>query len=389
MDSVKQKAVFFSHDTRMPLAVGLERHRFNSAQEDKLIELLERMDRSADVIPITSEEMVRLDADGRIGAGFRLNTWAFSQICSAVCPGLYNMLVELNATGTPEAKAASVSIINQLVRLNFRLKLVNQLFLVDRASQTVEAVVSPDYKLLPNIALYQRFRTMVEGLPFETAFYEAILHGRWVIIRFYRKDALFTHEGTRYFGGYHVSNQEGGRASVHAGLALICERERLSMLTPFSRGDVARHVGRKFEGRIASLLGHLAGQEHQVEVLQAGVAALHEQTLGLGNKDERLDAARKRELARRLNVKSHVGVPVPLIKRAIQNAIHQPFGASQPKSRLAINRQDLLTRTVWDLVVAVCREAKKQSIATREALEQLALAILMGRVKTGIKPAEV
>lgn len=364
------------------LAVEPVSLRFNASQSEGLLAELERFDRSSDVMTIGYLEDVEMAADGSFGSSsLRPTTWCLYQICRAICPGLYQALVELTADGSEDSRLAAVSMFNQVVRLRFVANLHSQRFLCDRASGTVEAMVGSTYCFMPNRQFYEQVNESLLSASSETRFYEAAIYGRWFMVRYCGVAPLVRTEWDEfsYHEGWHFSNHEGGKASMRATNALVRSRNLLALLLPFGNGRYVRHKGAKMVNRLKSMLGRVISYAWQPETVEANLRRLAMRPLGLGSATEEDEKAKHAKLATKL---ARMGdMPVSIAARVVANAILHPYNASKPQPSCSLSNNDLAGRTAMDLTMAAAREAKGRDIATRELLEQLAYRLYLGRTK--------
>lgn len=350
--------------------------KFKGSKEADLLRALERADRTSEVVSIGSVSDLILGPDGTFGNGFKPTAWGLYQLCSNICPGMYRFIDELASLAEDQKAglAAACEIFNRAVRLRFREALCNHVWLLDRQYNTVEAVVSTKYKFLSNLRTYD----MIKGALGETGmrFQEAELRGRWLLLRFYHPKKLFTVTEQRFFAGLHFSNHEGGQSSLHASATVIRDGGNLAFAT---RPIRERHVGESLDRRLQQMLQAVVTYKTEPAALETGVKVLMAQPLNLGQPSEEAEDKRRKELVLQLSNKDRLHRS--LSTRILAGAITQPHDATEPRLPLAISRNDLKCLTAWDLTISLCREAKALPISGREKAEQLAHALLTGRVK--------
>lgn len=361
------------------LALDPPSHKFKRDEEAALEATLQATDRTSDLVHVRELSDVLMHSDTTLGKDhYRLTTWGLYQLCRSVCSGLYRVLQELTAIGDLPSKAAAVGILNQVLRLRFQEKLAGQRLLVDRTSGMIEAVVSTRYKLFPNLQLYQHVAAAMKEQQHPARFYEAWLNGRWFMLRYYQPKLFLEHAGHRYFTGFHYSNHEGGHASLHAANMLLRQQGRFTLLTPTTRDRHVRHAGKQFGEKLQRLLSRVLNYRFEPATLEAGLKALAQQNLGLGQLSEEAEQRRHDDLSAQLNRR---GLQKTLTNRIIAGALHQSYDEEEATPSLALERDVVATRTALDLVGSAGREAKKCSIALREAVERTAFALVMGKFK--------
>ena len=360
----------------MALTAVAEIQKFKGSQEAELFKTLERADRTTEIIPIGCQEDVLMNSNGTFGNGLRATRWALYQLSKHLCPGLYNCLDELVTLEPDKGIVAAVDIFNRIVRLRFRDTLAGYMWLVDQHTKTIEAVVSSKYRFVSNLAAYQTIKDALSPIP--TKFQEAELAGRWMLLRFYDPRKLFAIGEQRFFKGFHFSNHEGGQASLHAANTVVRDGP-LTFAANMSGEQHVRHVGGSIKQRIKDVLSRIMSHKIDLAAIENNVKVLMGQTLGLGLAKEEDEDKRRKDLVGQLSARERLHKT--LASRILAGAITQPHNVSEPRPAFAISRKDLQALTSWDLVIALCREAKSLPIASRERAEQLSYALLTGRLR--------
>jgi hypothetical protein len=197
-----------------------------------------------------------------------------------------------------------------------------------------------------------------------------------MLLRFYDSKVLFEEPDSKFHLGYHASNHEGGLASIHVANLLLRANGIHAMLDKRIGGNRLRHLGSNVNKKVGALLDSLVADKFDTSAMQQGIQKLKVSMLGLGSKDPDLEARRQKTL---VNTLCYHGVPRGLAARVVAGAMTRPHQASEPKPVLGLSQSELAKRTMYDLIVSACREAKKCSIATREDLESTVLSLVLGK----------
>lgn len=252
---------------------------FRHDQEDQLKQTLD-LDRHLILSPISQVQDVFLDEAGYVGLTFgngpktyKLTRWAMFQLCQLTCPSLYGLVTDLSGVHrTKDSNRDDYSfsdalyILNRTVRRRFHTHLQGKVALVDMARRTIDGFVSASYRWLPNYELYDRTKDIMNQID-DTAFFEAMVVGRWFMIRYIHKKphlSIDNGEGISdpFYAGYHFSNNEVGKAAVKAASMLYRKFSKSASISPVTpKNDGLRHAGLKFEVRF--------GEAHQGAVGKA------------------------------------------------------------------------------------------------------------------------
>lgn len=356
---------------------------FSRSDEATLHSKLSRSDLTSDIIDITSVRDVEMSGSGTIGAtNLKPTTWCLYQICKAVCPGLYQALLELTSEDSEDARLAAVSMLNQVIRLRFLDRLYGHRFLCNRDEGTIEAMVGTGYKFLSNLDFYEACKNAMQSVHAETRFFEAVLHGRWLMLKYYSVVPLVKTEwdNMNYHAGWHFSSHEGGRASLRATNMIVRGAGLFSMLLPFTKSGPISHRHKHISNLLQSMLMHVAGYTWHGSYVHGCLQQVMTRKLGFGLEKEEDELARRKRLVNKLTFSG--GVSQSLAARVTANMMLQRYVDKNVRPSYNISREDLAERTVMDLVIAASREAKGRDIASRELLEQLAYKLLVGRIKS-------
>lgn len=367
------------------LSVAPTSQQFGPAQENDLSRALGEAEKNSLFYPLTSTKEVLLAGDGKTQTGYRFTHWAFFQLCQALCPGLYRLVMELSGSQRSSDKPRSdyssdeaVQVVNLLIRRRFGSRLYGRNILRDTKTGIIHGIVGAGYHWLPNKQLHDRCRDLLRNSRKRVLFHEGLLNGRWLMIRYRQQDPLFADDGKiDFFGGMHFSNNEVGVASIKSGAVLLRGNDWSGSLTPTRR--VIHSLNRRFEAKLEAMLADTENRLKDAEFYRKKVILLHTHNLMLGmyktdqEEEKRRDAIIHALTARKL--------PQSLAKRVLREALRC---GSFETARSAESHRGLKTvwasRTQYDLYNAIAREARQLSIGNRELSEQVAYALLMGRI---------
>lgn len=377
------------------LTVNPPPKRFSMSQEAAFVTELQDLDRHSIMWEMTKPEDIELNALAEIGPQkFRLTTLALYQLCQSVCPGLYGFVRELSGVHRriDEARgdysfAESIDIINRVVRRRFDSRLHGKVLLRNTKYGTIDGVLSPGYKWLSNLRLYEMTKDAMKQCQPEPVFWEAQLGGRWLLLRFCNTQPYFQFETSglnvggmaqipalteRFYIGYHFSNDELGRAMVRGAPFILRKNGHTSALASLDLKGRVRHVGAGFEERLVKLLAKTTEPLPSTDAYINGMVGMLNRNLGLGHKLQREETKVRQKLAEKLSKKE---LPVTVTRKIIASLCANP-------SVMAPDVTDFRNtdRTAFDLYVAMGREAKNLPIRLRESVEQLAYELLLNKI---------
>lgn len=377
------------------LTVNPPPKRFSMSQEDAFVNELQDLDRHSIMWQMTKPEDIELNSQAEIGPQkFRLTTLALYQLCQSVCPGLYGFVRELSGVHRriDEARgdysfAESIDIINRVVRRRFYSRLHGKVLLRNTKYGTIDGVLTPGYKWLSNLRLYEMTKEAMKQCNPEPVFWEAQLGGRWLLLRFCNVQPYFQYDipgmnmagaaqipsmMDRFYIGYHFSNDELGRAMVRGAPFILRKNGHTAALASLDLKGRVRHVGASFEERLSQLLAKTTEPLPEPDVYVAATVNLLNRKLGLGHKLQREETKARQKLADKLTKKE---IPVTVTKKIVASLCANP-------SVMAPDVTDFRNtdRTAFDLYVAMGREAKNLPIRFRESVEQLAYELLLNKI---------
>lgn len=378
-----------SQGIRQALAVDPESRRFDNTGQQALVDSLRETERNSAFRPLTSPREVLLDNNGRtLVGGSRFTHWAFFQLCQALSPGLYRLMIELSGSQrTPEQDRndysfeEAIQVINMLIRRRFTTKLYGRHLLRDTRTNVIHGVVGSNYRWLPNKDLYDRTVNVVAASRQEMVFHEAILNGRWLMLRFCRRDPFFSVASPAggadvFYNGFHFSNNEVGLASVRAAAFLWRREGNTTSMTPAVR--LVHSAQRGFDQRLELTLSGVADRLKEPEFYSRHVLRLRAATLRLGSRDERAERRRRDDLSHLLTRRK---MNMGLARRVVIGACGYGSYDSPRAEMTRTQRSTLATRTFFDLYNSMGREARRLTIGAQEQAEQVAYALLVGGLR--------
>lgn len=370
--------------------------QFSMSQEMDFVKELEDSDRHSVMWQLSRPEDIVLDSQAEIGTKpkFKLTTLALYQLCQNVCPGLYGFVRELSGVHRTVDEARSdysiedcVDIINRTIRRRFDSRLHGKVLLRNTKCGTIDGVLSPGYRWLSNLRLYEMTREAINHCESKPVFWEAQLSGRWLLLRYCNTKPYFSfslpgenvnnHEQLpgiteRFYTGYHFSNDELGRATVRGAPFLLRKDGLTAALAPLEAKGRVRHSGASFEERLTQLLASTVDHVPSADKYESAVTDLLYQNLGLGNKLHKEEIKTRQKLVDKLVRKE---IPVIVIRRIVGSLCTQPGFACRTKFEFRN-----VDKSKFDLYVAMGREAKTLPIRLRESVEQLAYELLFNKV---------
>jgi hypothetical protein len=367
-----------------------EAYQFESHEERELRNALADVDRSTVVTPVASLNDVLLNADtGRTFSDYAYSDVAMSQVCSLIGAGLVQLVLDISGQWRKPGEdmrffsgAHAVDIFNRLARLRFERKMVGMQFIRDTKQKVIDGVVGVRYRYLSNSEFLERVSQAYRGT--RVKFFEGSLYGRQLAIRYVfdetRPDGnpWYTLAGEHFLPGFHFANSEVGGRSVRTASLLIRTGTNYCALGPYTEGHGGRvvHSGRSFERRLNNLLSNSVNRLplcHDVE----GGARLLERSLHLEGE------VRERNTRHLVTVLRRRKLTQAFAQRVVSAACARGRGDSDQLVDLMPNERRLVleSRTGYDLFISLIREARQLPLDQRETAEQVAYALLTGKIR--------
>jgi hypothetical protein len=366
--------------------------RFPTSKEADFRSALAQSASSSVFAPIQDARDVLLSPDGSNRDGYRFTSQALFQLCHTVCPGLYRLILELSGVhrgdGEPSgdfSQTEAIQTLNKIVTRRCVTRLSGKQLLRDTKSKLIEGLVGSTYQRLTNLELYQRTR---EAIP-EADFYEACLVGRSAMFRLYKpKDAFAGVSGyisspDVFYRGFHFSNNEVGKGAVKAAPFIMRAGGRTCAMAKSVTGSSLRHQGDTFAIKLAKLIESTSREENVPAYYRERISWLRRENLGLGLQDNDAEEARRQDLVHFL---TRNRMRTTLAVRVVASMLGQGSYDEEKTPLTQVTRETLRERDEYDLFNAIGREAKRTTIAVREQAEQVAYALLTGKIRVP-KPA--
>jgi hypothetical protein len=242
--------------------------RFGEAQEPQLLAYLESLTSCSAMQQIVALRELQLDAGGKTAMDGRGYTrWAMWQVCQRSCPGLYKVVLDLDAAGSQQGLSTAVAIFNSLVDLRFTSKLYGCQSLVNTSQGLLEGVVGRTYRWASNAELYTRVADALEEVPGPLVFCGAVLAGRWLMWRYRQAEPITLPDGDVYYRGYQISNHEIGKASVRLAPFLLRQADYTASVEPGLSVSRVRHAGSKFDRAVQNAVAKMTSSAEEVDVV--------------------------------------------------------------------------------------------------------------------------
>jgi hypothetical protein len=367
------------------LTVAPDSYQFAAHEATELRKTLAEIDRQTIVVPAASMADFMLTVEAKTSSGYKFSHVALTQLCALVGPGLVQLILDLSGQWRKPGEDRrlyssdlAVEILNRILRLRFDRKLLGLQLVKNTKLKVIDGIVGSKYRYLANSDFLDRVDQACAGR--HAKFHEAFLYGRQLVVRYSDQSNVkpYVIAGDQYAFGYHFANSEIGGRSVRAATLLVRCVTGDSALWPFADKSGGRvvHSGRDFEKRLHGLLDHITMKLPLHNDVESGGRLLEERSLKLGTEDHE---RRIRYLAQILTRRK---LTQNFAKRVVSSAASR--GRNDKDSlidALPIDQRLVLTqRSAYDLFTALIHEARKLPIDQRETAEQVAYALLSGKI---------
>lgn len=368
------------------LYVRPEHRQFSRDREPALEAALRELVECTLVRDVDRARDLELGLDGVLLGGYRFTSLALKQVCALACPGLYQAITDLAGCGRgPDAERSdysfqeAVRIFNRVMAVRFEGRFAARIrLLVNLRTKLIDGVLGPRYVLVDNAEIYERARAAASEGARPMVFHQATLTGRRLQLRFVEPGPLFQLPGAPpevFQAGMHFANSEvGGESSVRAAILLVRARGGGAAMGSYLGGRRV-HTGKDFVARLGTLFAAAAAVEFDPARLRGRMEQLRQQPLGLD-----ADPDRRRDRLRTLGAilhEHHIGRTIA--HRALLQCVHS--GAAPVEPPYPAGEQMVRSRTVYDLYCALTSSGQVLYATAQEAIEQVAYAILSGRVR--------
>lgn len=369
---------------RSALALDPTSYVFGKQYEGQLRQRLAEFEKGTQLSPIMNGNGVLLQGDGTtVGTKHRYTTVALNQLCQLLAPGLAQLVFDLTGRNRrPDqhkdefGMVTAVEVFNQVAR--FRMKRIRERQLVRfLPGKTIDGIVGPKYRYLSNLGFYDRVKDAVGS---KAQFQEGLLYGRYLVLRYVLPSRRFVYNTgvssriESFVPGFHFVNSEIGEGSARAAVLFVRESTGETCIGSFT-GRV-KHQGRDFDAKMSKLMLTVDHRIESADYYRDRIRELLQAGLGLGKGDKEDEKTKKAIVA----VLVKQGLQQSTAERALRATIMTGSGyhVGDP---LLIERQHLVLagRTAYDVFTTLMREARVLSVNAREAVEQVAYALLVGR----------
>lgn len=364
---------------------------FNTNELSDLRKILSDGDRYTIITPVGSPSDLCLNEEGKTSNGYTYTAASLVQLCSLISPGLALLVTDLCGQWRKPGEdtrnfssSFSIEILNRLIKLRCNHKLLNTQLIRNTKSKTIDGIVGSKYRYLANSDFLSRVEQ--ECSVYKSKFHEACLYGRQFIVRYINQLDIegikaytnYTIAGDSYNFGYHFANTEIGGTAVRVAILLVRNNTGDCILCPFSAATGGRvvHSGRDFEKKLHTLMGQIFKRLPATREIITNGDLLEHKNLWLGKEDHE---KRIRYLAqiltrRKLTQTFARRVLASTSAKGRNNEDAEAYALSSEKQRV------IQSRTGYDLVTSLIREAHNLPIDQREIAEQVAYLLLTGKI---------
>ena len=355
---------------------------FSADQEQDCIDFISKRNENFEVVPISDESQLLLQADGRIAeTGYRFNDISFAAVCNAVSGGLHKLFGEISGEAPSKLAhadlwniPAAVGIYNAALRVRFEV-LRERSLLVDHNTRVVDGFIGLNHKFLDNSQFFAIVRERIAAEKPAAIFQRAELVGRELRLYYVdptsKRSDIYSDKAHSFAGGWYFCNREDSGNSIRTipclytrfGLALLPDNKKYRLV----------HVGSDLAGKTEAAISRALSYSFDMAALKQRVRQLTEQKLGFVDNKADFDVVAKK-LASRLLQK---GVSRPISEAIARNAgvVGADLVAKNPI--IAFSYEVLTKRSLYDLVCAICRYARNQPTLDRERLQAVAAEFLV------------
>lgn len=355
---------------------------FSARQEQECIDFIAKRNENLEVVPISDESQLLLQADGRVAeTGYRFNDISFAAVCNAVSGGLHRLFGEISGE-SPSKLAyadlwnipAAVSIYNAALRVRFEI-LRERSLLLDHGARVIDGFIGLNHKFLDNAQFFSLVRERVAAERPLARFQRAELIGRELRLYYVdpqsKRSDIYSDKNHTFAGGWYFCNREDSGNSIRTipclytrfGLALLPDNKKYRLV----------HAGADLIGKTETSVSKALTYSFDMDALRRRVNYLAEQKLGFTDNKADFDIVVKKWATYLLQR----GVSRPVSESIAKNAgiVGADLLAKSPL--VAFSHEVLTNRSLYDLVCAVCRYARNQPALDRERLQAVAAELLV------------
>jgi hypothetical protein len=362
------------------LCIRPEPKVFGPKQLGKLKKALDVQLRDGLVEEIGDVKDLTIDRDGMLPDGYRYTEVGFRQVGLLLGKGLNWLVRDLDGSSRdPERPREEYSF--ELARKTFNAMLTlrgdrligHHRVLRDTKNKMIEGLLGPRYQSIDNISILEQAVDAAATMEPPAAFSHATLTGRLLMVRFIAAKTILEFAPDRgepdsYRTGLHVANSEiGDQSSFRVAATLVRAADGASSMGPFLGGRRV-HTGRDLGRKVSAAFAAVADAAPVPDRLWVRMKHLNDTELTLGGPDEKSRAAAISLISARLR---DAGAGRQFATRAVMQAI---AGEGMPQLG------DDGDRSLYDLYLALIGGASLLYVTSREAAEQVANKLLVGRI---------
>jgi hypothetical protein len=330
----------------------------------------------------------------RTVTGFTVSPRALTQVCTLLARGLNTLVRDLcGADHTPGSARAIYSpleakrLYNCVLRRRFTHRLSTVSIL--RSGTLIRAVVGGSYNRLPHSDFLDTVSTLAREKS-ELDFSNAVLTAGILKVRYFQRASYLRHGEDEFLAGWQFTNGETGLASASV-VALLAHKPSLLASrwsrTRTSTEESVRHDAADLPIKLAHCFRQATAALWLPDRLSTAIARAKSMTLGLGCRRHDADDRRRNAIAAALvYCGGHRWVPSATARAVVESAA--AYGSSLTPD-LSPDRRELASRSVFDLVLALGREARTAAPAVAGRMETAAREVLTGHFLLPPVEAEV
>lgn len=358
---------------------------FRPDQLNELTAYLQRLERNSDLMPIQDPvELTLNDRDRTHRGGYRLTSLCFQQVVGMLCRGGAQYIMDLAGLVMPGhvpsnlARPASARMLyNELIQLRYSV-LAGCRLLRNDLTHTIDGLVGPKFHSYENLSMLGTVTDTLRQTRPDMRFHGAYMIGRKLLLWYRDKSPFHTlqMDGAmwRFYYGYYLRNAETSGVGVRGCSAVFTPRG--SCLSQFEKASRVVHVGSTFETRLRKMLEHTLNSSRPASELATRLTAMRQQSLGYTMEAERGRLDRTRLLSKQLG---QLGIPTFGAKQCLEDTLRLGSRVPTAAEEIVDKTRVYSTRTVFDLFSVLVRTARALPVPQREAMEQVAYQVLLGK----------
>lgn len=350
---------------------------FSAKQEQDCVDFIAKRNENLEIVPISDEAQILLQADGRIfDTNYRFNAISFAAVCNAISGGLHKVFGEISGEAPSKLAhadlwniPAAVGIYNAALRVRFEILRERSLFL-DHGSRVVDGFIGLNHKFLDNSGFLALIRSRMAAAKPTAAFHRAELVGRELRLYYIdtasRCNDIYSNPNHTFASGWYFCNREDSGNSIRTipclytrfGLALLPDNKKYRLV----------HVGADLVGKAEAAIAHAIDYSFDMPGLRRRVQKLVDRKLGFTDNKSDFDQTAKKWATYLLQR----GISKPVSAAIAKNAGLVGADLVPVDPVFAFSAEVLTKRSLYDLVCAICRYARNQPTLDRERLQAVA-----------------